>query len=158
MASAFRAFFASGPCGRRRALFAALVWTGLLILLSSDQLSANSTAGLLERLLAQVGLIPGTPAFEGLHHLLRKSGHFGGYGLLALLWRWALRPLPPALGGWALALPLWISLTVAAWDEWHQSTLSQRSGTPADVLIDLGGACVCLGLLLVWEKRQSPPR
>lgn len=126
-----------------------------MILLSSDQLSANSTGGILEGLLTRLGLIPGSELFEGLHHLLRKSGHLCGYGLLAVLWRVAMRPAPPSLGSGTLALSLLITLGVASWDEWHQSTLSQRTGTPADVLIDLGGACLWLGLLLYAEKRHS---
>jgi VanZ family protein len=70
--------------------------------------------------------------WESVHHILRKSGHFIGYGLIGLAWLrawWMTLPqsnfLPDAffaLVGTAL---------IASADEFHQSFLSNRTSTPA---------------------------
>jgi VanZ family protein len=67
----------------------------------------------------------------------RKLVHMTEYGLLFLLW---LR----ALGWRAPAAAAAIAVAYAATDEWHQTVVSGRHGTPVDVLID---AC---GVALAW--------
>lgn len=65
----------------------------------------------------------------------RKIVHALSFGTLAYLWFWALR------GRFAhpmLAAAL-ISVTYAASDEYHQTFVHGRHGTPVDVLIDTAG-------------------
>ncbi|MTD43399.1 VanZ family protein [Conexibacter sp. W3-3-2] len=70
--------------------------------------------------------------------ILRKLAHMTEYGLLFLLWLRALgRPWRPG----AAAL---VTVLYAASDEWHQSFVTGRHGTPVDVLID------ATGVLLAW--------
>jgi VanZ family protein len=66
--------------------------------------------------------------------LLRKLAHMAEYALLWLLWRRALggRPRVAAL----------IAIGYAATDEWHQSMVEGRHGTPVDVLVDAVGVAV----------------
>lgn len=86
--------------------------------------------------------------------VLRKLGHLTGYAVLTYLWWWALlsrtgRPL-----AWAAA----ISLLYAATDEYHQTFVENRSGTPIDVGIDaVGVGLACLFIHLRWP-RQRPMR
>jgi VanZ family protein len=71
--------------------------------------------------------------------ILRKAAHMAEYGLLWFLWYRALEirsPLP------AVA----ITLAYAAGDEFHQSFVEGRHGTPVDVLIDAAGVGIAVAL------------
>jgi VanZ family protein len=78
---------------------------------------------------------------QGWDLILRKLAHMTEYGVLYLLWRRAL----PAAPGWT---PVAIALAYAATDEWHQTFVTGRHGTPVDVLIDAVG----IGLAIVAER------
>jgi VanZ family protein len=93
-----------------------------------------------------------------IHHLLRKSGHFIGYGLIGLAWLrawWMTLPrshfLPDAL------LALLGTALVASCDEWHQTFLPNRTGTPWDVLLDCTGA-ITLQLIVYIVMRIFRPK
>jgi len=47
---------------------------------------------------------------------------------------------------------------VASWDEWHQTLLPNRTGTPWDVLIDCIGAIVLQVLVYVYMRSFKPKR
>lgn len=66
---------------------------------------------------------------------LRKLGHMVGYGGLFLLWWRALPDRRPLL---AAA----IAIAYAVTDEYHQTFVDGRRGTPLDVLIDAAGVGV----------------
>jgi VanZ family protein len=93
----------------------------------------------------------------GGHHawwviLLRKLGHIGGYALLTGAWWWALsgvvdRPLLWAVG---------ISLAYACTDEYHQTFVRGREGTPRDVGIDAIG--MALAALAITRLPRAPRR
>jgi len=81
---------------------------------------------------------------------VRKLGHVGGYALLTALWAWALagtvrRPVLIAAA---------IALIYAASDEYHQSLVETRHGTPVDVGVDAIG--IALASLLIRMRRPSP--
>ena len=86
--------------------------------------------------------------FETTHLLLRKLGHFSGYGLLSLLFRRAwLITLRRTWHGprsrlpfSAAALAVFCTFFIACLDEWHQSFLPGRTSSPYDVMIDTAGA------------------
>ncbi|MDE3149711.1 MAG: VanZ family protein [Acidobacteriota bacterium] len=94
-----------------------------------------------------------------IHLLIRKSGHFLGYGLIGLAWLrawWMTLPHSRFLSVSALAL-LGTAI-VSASDEFHQFFLPDRTGTPWDVLLDCCGAIVMQMLVymlvrLFWPKR-----
>ena len=71
--------------------------------------------------------------------VLRKLAHMAEYGLLWLLW---LR----ALGRAHLLTATLITLAYAISDEFHQSFVNGRNGTPVDVLIDAAGIVVAAAL------------
>jgi VanZ family protein len=70
----------------------------------------------------------------------RKLVHFGEYALLCFLWWRPLRTGLPARRAALLALAL--SSLYAATDEFHQSFVDGRHGTPVDWAIDMAGAAV----------------
>ncbi len=82
---------------------------------------------------AQPGLSSGLGDWD---LVLRKLAHMTEYGLLWWLWCRAIGPWP------ALA----ITLGYAATDEWHQTFVSDRHGTPVDVLIDAVGVAIAARL------------
>ncbi len=67
--------------------------------------------------------------------LLRKLAHFSVFGALTLLWLRALGPLTAR----ALLAAVTISLLYAILDEYHQTFVAGRSGSPVDVGIDAIG-------------------
>lgn len=75
--------------------------------------------------------------------LLRKLAHMISYGLLTLLWWRALAPLT----GRALPAAILISLVYAMSDEYHQSFVEGRVGSPVDVAIDTAGIAMAAALV-----------
>lgn len=82
----------------------------------------------------------------------RKLVHFGEYALLCALW-W--RALAPGLGGRRAALVAFaISSLFAASDEFHQSFVETRNGSPIDWVIDTAGAATAA----LWLRARSRAR
>jgi VanZ family protein len=79
--------------------------------------------------------------------ILRKLAHMGEFGLLWLLW-W--RAFGYGRSGWAAA----ITLAWAAGDEFHQTFVEGRVGSPVDWAIDAVG----VGLAVLLARRYSQPR
>jgi VanZ family protein len=92
-----------------------------------------------------------------LHHLIRKSGHFVGYGMVALTWLrawWMTLPKSGFLKDAFLALVS--TAIVATSDEFHQKFLPNRGSSPWDVLLDCCGA-VAMQLLVFFFLRLFRP-
>ena len=94
-----------------------------------------------------------------LHSLIRKSGHFLGYGALGMIWLrawWMTLPRSSFLPDASLAL-LGTAL-VASCDEWHQSYLPNRTGSIRDVLLDCSGAIVLQLAIYIYMRLMKPKR
>jgi VanZ family protein len=90
-----------------------------------------------------------------IHHIIRKTGHFVGYGGVSLCffygWRSSLstaRRSLSAVRGKSALLAIACTLLVASADEYHQSFLPSRTASPYDVALDLCGAIVMQLLLM----------
>jgi len=126
---------------------------------SSASFGADYTSGPLrwiwEHLFGQVS----DERWQLFHHLIRKTGHFVGYGTMGVLWlrAWWLS-LPRA--GFLLnaALALLGTALVASTDEFHQSFLPNRTGVPSDVLLDCSGAVVLLLITYLCIRLRWPKR
>lgn len=101
----------------------------------------------------------GDARWDNIHHLIRKSGHFLGYGAIGLVWLrawWMTLPnsrfLPDAL------LALLGTAAVASADEWHQACLPNRTGSPWDVLLDCCGAITLQLLVYIFMRTFRPKR
>jgi VanZ family protein len=82
--------------------------------------------------------------------VLRKLAHVTEYAVLTGLWWRALR----ALGvGRPLAAAVAIALLYAGTDEFHQTFVDGRRGTPVDVMIDAIG--MTIAVLLIYARRRS---
>ena len=85
--------------------------------------------------------------------IVRKLGHVTGYALLTALWWWALR----GVVGRPLLIAVCIAFAYACTDEFHQTFVSGRTGTPVDVAIDSIGMAIA-ALLINLRRRMSDPR
>ena len=83
---------------------------------------------------------------------LRKLAHFTEYAVLTALWWRALRGLGARL---PLAAAMAISLGYAAGDEFHQTFVDGRRGTPVDVLIDAAGIVAAATVIRVLRLRAA---
>ena len=139
-----------------KAWIAAILWLIVIAIESTAWLSSHNTSRILYPLLHFLfGL--NYFQFEHWHFYIRKGGHVFGYGLLSFLLFRAWRETLPAVSHarWAFR---WANLAVlgtafvASLDEWHQSFIPSRTGTPRDVLLD---TCAGIGtqiLVFLWIK------
>jgi len=109
-------------------------------------------AGLIFALSSVPSLRSGLP--EPGDFVLRKIGHMVEYAVLALLLRRALRAHGLAQQRDGL-LAASLALLYAMLDEYHQSFVPGREGSPRDVLIDAFGIGLALSFL---PGRESPKR
>ena len=103
--------------------------------------------------------------WQGVHHRIRKTGHFLGYGTLgvswlrALLYTWmiAMQHRPAAVWRrWSVQMAICCTALVAAIDEVHQSYIPDRTGLVTDVLLDTSGALIfCALIALFWLSRTA---
>ena len=133
--------------------------------------SAHNTSAVLYTVLAAVVPKIQPTVVARLDEVLRKSGHFLGYGILGALVFLALRNthrdrLRPLLkrpwgiyrrdwwsGEWAL-IGILFTIATAAYDEIHQSFIPSRTGRWQDVVLDTCGAAVIQLGIYWWTKRS----
>ena len=144
----------------------AMVGIVVILVESTTALSSTNTSRLLlpiwEKLFGPI-----TPErWDIVHHYIRKTGHFTGYGLISVAffdsWRVTLERRWTA---WrrrvcsSSGLSLLSTLLLASWDEWHQSLLPGRTSSPWDVGIDMCGALtaqlIVLAVLGVFRRRPE---
>ena len=149
---------------RRRWLFWVRTWLpvviGILMIMveSTEWMGADNTSTPLRTLFQAIFGHVTDEQWEMIHHIVRKSGHFVGYGLIGLAWLrawWMTLPkshfLPDAL------LALLGTALVATADEYHQSFLPNRTASPWDVLLDCSGA-IALQLMVYILMRMTRPK
>ena len=96
-------------------------------------------------------------AWEDIHHLIRKTGHFIGYGLVGLSWLRAWWMTLPESKFWQDALlALLGTAAVASADEFHQTLLPNRTGLASDVVLDCTGAIVLQLLVYLFMRLFRP--
>jgi VanZ family protein len=151
------------------------LWLLIIRLESTDMASASNTGGLLHSLLSLIIHNPSQEFLDLLNEVLRKSGHFVGYGILAILVVLALRNtnrdrlaglLKRPWGGHFSDLWRWnwgvlgvlVAMVTATFDELHQSTMPSRTGRWQDVVLDTCGAVVLQVGLYVWTRRRYRDR
>jgi VanZ family protein len=138
------------------------VWTPVAIAIavicieSTETFSAQNTSSWLRPIVEYCFGHINDATWYTFHHFVRKSGHFVGYGLVAFTflraWLHTLtRRGQSTLIAWRIEssiLAILSTAIVASCDEYHQSFIPSRTGTPYDVLLDAVGACTLC--LLVW--------
>lgn len=158
-----------------------LVWLGVIRLESTDIASASNTSNLLYTLLHVVASHIDPVFVSWLDEVLRKTGHFLGYGILSALVFLALRNtnrdrvrafLSRSWGGylrdlwrmeWA-GIGVLFTIATATYDEIHQTFIPSRTGRWQDVVLDTCGAIVVQWILYrlatraLKQHRESAPQ
>lgn len=153
-----------------------ILWLGI-IAVESFGMSSNVTGGWLWKLLRVVHVRVSWQTLQELNHVLRKAGHFTGYGILCVLffraWFHTLvsrsritRASSVSLIASALysirarcaLLAINMTLITAILDEWHQAFDPSRTGSGWDVALDVTGGIIFLGFALLLLKlwREVP--
>lgn len=120
-----------------------VLWIGVIALESTALFGADKTSGPLRWLYQSVFGPVSNGQWDVIHHYIRKTGHFLGYGMIGLAWLrawWMTLPRSPFIVNAILAV--FGTGLVASADELHQSFLPNRTGLPSDVLLDCCGAIV----------------
>ena len=128
---------------------------------STPYFGSDQTSGPLRRLVEYFfGPVPGFRWWQ-IHHAIRKTGHFTGYGILSASWFrafWMTIKAGFAGGSFdrrrlaAHGLAILGTFLVASGDEFHQTFVPNRTGTPWDVLLDCTGAMAVQ--VLIWIVLQ----
>jgi VanZ family protein len=142
-----------------RAWLPVVLGVGVIALESTILFSAQITSGPLRALYQALFGPVGNLEWSHVHFYIRKSGHFLGYGLLALAWLrawWMTLPRSVFMTDALLAL-VGTAMTAGA-DELHQTFLPGRTGTPWDVLIDCLGAITLQLVVYVGMRIFRPKR
>ncbi|NNL84516.1 MAG: VanZ family protein [Myxococcales bacterium] len=136
-----------------RAWVAAGAWMLLILWLSSDQFSANTTGSLLQRLLAFLGAELTRGALHAVHFAVRKAAHLAEYAVLGAL---TLRALASSVPNRRAPLWAWLlALCVALVDEGYQSTSPVRTGSLRDVGVDGVGALIGVAAQTLRAAKRS---
>jgi len=130
---------------------------------STPYLGADRTSAPLQRVAEALFGCDACVHWDLIHHIIRKTGHFMGYGIFSLVcFRSFWITLQDAASRLlrqmkAHGLAILVTFLVASADEFHQSYLLNRTGQFSDVLLDTCGA-LTLGLLLFLAMRAAQRR
>ncbi len=153
-----------------RALRICLTWIPVLVCLliisdeSTDTFSAARTSGWIRHLAEDIFGAIAQPAWETAHHVIRKTGHFIGYGLVGLCWfrawllTWRQQLLRQAVLWHCVSafMALLCTLGVATLDELHQTYLPSRTGLVSDAWLDTAGAVIAMaGVACTWSRQAG---
>lgn len=142
-----------------RAWLPVLACIGIIALESTAFFGADSTSGPLRWLYEHLFGPVGEPRWLQIHHYIRKSGHFLGYGMIGLAWLrawWMILPRSTFLLDAFLAV-LGTGL-IASIDEFHQTFLPNRTGLSTDVLLDCCGAIILQLVVYIIVRALHPNR
>ena len=137
----------------------AILWSGVIFLLSTDAFSAAHTGSIIEP--AVRWLLPSLPneTIEQIHFFNRKCAHFTEYFNFYLL---LYRGIRAGRAGWrwTWGVAAWfVAAVYSCLDEIHQSFVASRTASPWDSLLDSTGAFVALFVLFlfyrVFRRRSS---
>ncbi|HUD12314.1 MAG TPA: VanZ family protein [Terracidiphilus sp.] len=132
---------------------------GVIVVESTEAFGADHTSGPLRRIFEALFGHVSAARWEIIHHYVRKSGHFLGYGFIGLAWLrawWFTLPRSRFIHDAFLAL-LGTAI-VASCDEWHQTFLPNRTGSPWDVLLDCTGAIALQLIVYIFMRTFKPKR
>ena len=136
-----------------------VIGIGVIMLESTELMGADHTSHPLRWLWETLFGPVANARWNVIHSLIRKSGHFFGYGFIGVAWLrawWMTLPRSSFLPDASLAL-LGTAL-VASCDEWHQSYLPNRTGSAWDVLLDCSGAIALQLAVYIYMRLMRPKR
>ena len=138
-----------------------LAFTMVFAVESTPYLGADRTSAPLQRIAEAVFGYNACVHWDMIHHIIRKTGHFMGFGIFSLIcfrsfwmtWQNVARHLRQLL---AYGFAILATFLVAGADELHQSFLPNRTGQFSDVLLDCcGAATLCFVLFLGMQAVEG---
>ena len=137
-----------------------LVWLALISYASTGDFSAETTSRFVGPLLRWLFPKMSAQNMELAQMLVRKCAHFGLYAVLGVL---AARAFSTSSLRWLRRRWFtWSAVLIVAYaviDEYHQSFVTSRTGSPIDSLIDIVGglfALVAYRFLRFGDTRANP--
>ncbi len=127
-------------------------WMVFIFVGSTDLLSAEHTSRFIGPFLRWFAPDISDAAVGSVQLVVRKCAHLTEYAILATLLVRAFRQSHARFGRIAIFSFL-IAAVFAALDEFHQSFVASRTGSPWDVLIDCAGALA--GVLIYWAFMRN---
>ena len=100
------------------------------------------------------------PQWWRMHLVIRKCGHFLGYGILSVAW---FRAFWMTVGAFVSlsqnrlkvhSFAMLGTLFVACCDELHQTFLPNRNGSILDVMVDCSGALLMQIAIWLWMRKR----
>jgi VanZ family protein len=125
-----------------------ILWMTVIFVASTDLMSGTHTSRFIGPFLRWLSPEISAETIAALQLLIRKAAHVTEYAVLAGLLLRAVRAHGTGKF-WQIGLVLMIASLSATLDEFHQSFVASRTGSPSDVLIDVCGAVV--GLVTYWS-------
>jgi VanZ family protein len=122
---------------------------------STDKFSGEETATPLRTILYSIFPSLTEEQFQSLHFLIRKTGHFTEYAILALLLFHAFRG--GSATSWKRSWAIYSFLIIVIYalsDEYHQTFTETRTGSIYDSLTDIAGGFTALFLLWLARRRK----
>ncbi|MEK7782212.1 MAG: VanZ family protein [Verrucomicrobiota bacterium] len=130
-----------------------VVWAVVIYSASGDKKSVHHSSRIIEPIVRWLVPNISDEAVRTTVLVVRKCAHLTEYAIFAVILWWALRgTFASEQTGWTrrLVLSAWSGAVLfAISDEWHQSYVPGRQGSPWDVLIDAVGAAS--GLFFLWR-------
>jgi VanZ family protein len=132
-----------------------LLMLGVMYYFSTDVLSGDNTASIIEKILGWFVSEPSAHLIRGLNYGLRKFMHFFEYAILAGLLFRAFRADSSTRWQWRWAVYSFAVVSIwATLDEYHQTTTRDRTGSVRDVVIDAaGGFFMLAGIAYFYNKK-----
>jgi VanZ family protein len=159
--------YSDGRRGKVRVWWPVVVALIVIAIESTNTFSSQNTSGWIRPWIERFTGHINDQVWDFGHHLARKTGHFVGYGSLALT----------LLRAWLMTLGLRDGLTLGAWrwgafwraivgtafvaslDEIHQTFIPSRTGAFSDVVLDTVGGTVLCGMVWLfcgwWRKAKA---
>ena len=129
-----------------------VAWMIFIFIGSTDLLSAEHTSRFIGPFLRWLDPNVSDATVASVQLVVRKCAHLTEYAILAALLFRAFRQRQTRVGR-ALAMSFLSAAVYAALDEFHQSFVASRTGSPWDAMIDCSGALA--GLLIYWRMVRN---
>ena len=134
----------------------AIVWAAVIMVASTDLMSAQHTSRFIGPFLRWISPDISPAAVLQVQLFVRKAAHVVEYAILATLLLRALRASRGTMRWRDASAALALAAACAITDEFHQSFVASRTGSPVDVVIDICGALA--GLTIYSLAARHAPR
>ena len=130
-------------------------WMIFIFIGSTDLMSAEHTSRFIGPFLRYFAPDISDATIGSIQLFVRKCAHVTEYAILAALLYRAFRQSPSHSVGRTVVFSFLIGAVCASLDEFHQSFVASRTGSPWDVLVDCFGAALGLAICVLAGLRRS---